>query len=205
MVAGWEGVYRRHVAVFSRLSYLLLPHYFSLSATISLYLPLPRTSNNCCLQADSQMSQTRVLFSDFFGCFSSSALQLFSCSALQFFNPSALQFLSSLVASASFFFGCIVIMFAIKLMKSFALLPINLCFAIRIPLLLLHSLPQSRLKVCYLIVQSMPRSKLAGDKLIPNFTSRQQIAFHLFSFCHAHFASFPILFFTNFISQSVRC
>lgn len=77
----------------------------------SFSLSLCWTCNNCCcLQAGSQMSQTRVLFSDFAGCFSSSAFHYFS----------------SLVQVQ--LFGCIVIMFAIKLMKSFALLPINLCF-----------------------------------------------------------------------------
>lgn len=94
------------------------------SLSPSLALSLSRPSNNCCFQADNQMSQTRVLFFDFSGCFSSSALQLFSSSVLQ------------LARQVQVFFGCIVIMFAIKLMKSFALLPINLCSAaIRVLLL----------------------------------------------------------------------
>lgn len=156
---------------------LIIPLYLPLSLSISLSL----VDKQQLLFAGGQPNESNS--SAFFRLFrmlqffSSSVVQLFSCSTLQLFSSSA----RSLQVQV-FFFGCIVIMFAIKLMKSFALLPINLCFAIRIPLLPSHSLPQSRLKVCYLIVQSMPRSKLAGDKLIPNFTSRQQIAFHLF-FC----------------------
>lgn len=148
--------------------FCLVPHYLFLVLSLSLCW----TCNNCCcLQAGSQMSQTRVLFSDFSGCFSSSAFHYFS----------------SLVQVQ--LFGCIVIMFAIKLMKSFALLPINLCFPL--------SFAQCRLKVRYLIVQFMPRSKLACDKLIPNFNRRQQIAFHFV--ISAHFCvAFPLLFFHQF-------
>lgn len=97
-------------------------------ASLSPSLSLSLSTNQQLLFAGGQPNESNS--SAFFRLFR--MLQFFSSSALQLFSCSVLQ----LARQVQVFFGCIVIMFAIKLMKSFALLPINLCSAaIRVPLL----------------------------------------------------------------------